>query len=130
MEDSYMAIITQYQKDTDTTYVYESVSYWDPDKQQSRSKRRCIGKIDPETGKTIPTGKRGRKKKQADDGFQEVDGASARLAEQLSQAREEISTLKVSNADLASKLKKAEAENRRLKAVLDRIQSLSAEAIS
>ena len=24
-----MAIVKQYHKDTDTTYVYESVSYWD-----------------------------------------------------------------------------------------------------
>ena len=125
-----MAIITQYHKDTDTTYVYESISYWDPDKRQSRSKRRCIGKIDPETGKTVPTGKRGRKKKQGDSGSREADGASAMLAEQLSQAREELSALKVNNANLASRLKKADAENRRLKAALGRIQSLSAEAIS
>ena len=27
-----MAIIKQYHKDTDTTYVYESISYWDPEK--------------------------------------------------------------------------------------------------
>ena len=35
-----MAIVKQYHKDTDTTYVYESVSYWDEEKKQSRSKRR------------------------------------------------------------------------------------------
>ena len=27
-----MAIIRQYHKDTDTTYVYESISYWDAEK--------------------------------------------------------------------------------------------------
>ena len=59
-----MAIIKQYHKDTDTTYVYESTSYWDPEKKQSRSKRRCIGKIDPETGEMVPTGKKGRKAKE------------------------------------------------------------------
>lgn len=58
-----MAIIKQYHKDTDTTYVYESISYWDEEKKQSRSKRRVIGKIDPETGEIIPTGKRGPRKK-------------------------------------------------------------------
>jgi chromosome segregation ATPase len=58
-----MAIIKQYHKDTDTTYVYDSVSYWNEEKGQSRSKRRLIGKIDPETGEIIPTGKRGRKPK-------------------------------------------------------------------
>jgi len=59
-----MAIIKQYHKDTDTTYVYESASYWDADKQQSRSKRKLLGKLDPETGEVIPTGSRGRKCKE------------------------------------------------------------------
>ena len=59
-----MAIIKQYHKDTDTTYVYESVSYWDAEKGQSRSKRRVIGKLDPVTGEIIPTGKRGRTKQE------------------------------------------------------------------
>ena len=72
-----MAIIKQYHRDTDTTYVYESTSYWDAEKGQSRSRRKCIGKIDPDTGKIIPTGKRGRKKKEppaaADDSrYEEV----------------------------------------------------------
>ena len=61
-----MAIIKQYHKDTDTTYVYESISYWDEEKKQSRSKRRVIGKLDPETGEIVPTGKRGRKPKEAE----------------------------------------------------------------
>ena len=54
-----MAIIKQYDRDTDTAYVYESTSYWDPVKKQSRSKRRVIGKVDPITGDIVPTGKRG-----------------------------------------------------------------------
>ena len=49
-----MALIRQYHKDTDTTYVYESESYWDPDKKQSRSRRKVVGKVDPETGEIIP----------------------------------------------------------------------------
>ena len=59
-----MAIIKQYHKDTDTTYVYDSVSYWDAEKGQSRSKRKLLGKLDPVTGEMIPTGQRGRKKKE------------------------------------------------------------------
>ena len=47
-----------------TTYVYDSVSYWDKEKQQPRSKRKLIGKIDPVTGEIVPTGgRRGRKPK-------------------------------------------------------------------
>jgi hypothetical protein len=42
-------------KKTGTTYVYESVSLWDKEKQQARSKQVCIGKIDPVTGELIPS---------------------------------------------------------------------------
>ena len=62
-----MAIIKQYHKETGITYVYDSQSYWDAEKGQSRSKRRLIGKLDPETGEIIPTGKRGRGKKEKND---------------------------------------------------------------
>lgn len=50
-----MTILKRLDKRTGITYVYESSSYWDKKKQQPRSKRTLIGKIDPETGKTIPT---------------------------------------------------------------------------
>ena len=57
-----MSIVKHTDKRTGTTYVYESTSYWDKEKKQPRSKRTLIGKIDPETGEIIPTGKSGRKK--------------------------------------------------------------------
>lgn len=37
------------------TYVYDVQYYWDKEKQQSRSKKKLIGKIDPETQAIIPT---------------------------------------------------------------------------
>lgn len=40
-------------KKSGVTYVYESVSYWDKDKKQSRNKQVCIGKLDPVTGEFI-----------------------------------------------------------------------------
>lgn len=52
------AIIFQTNKKTGVTYAYESVSFWDKEKKQSRAKRKCIGKIDPETKKIVPTRKR------------------------------------------------------------------------
>jgi transposase len=42
-------------KKTGVTYVYESVSLWDKEKHQARSKQVCIGKIDPDTGELIPS---------------------------------------------------------------------------
>ena len=56
-----MAIITQTDKRSGITYAYETKYYWDKEKKQSRSKRECIGKVDPVTGKIVPT--RGRAKK-------------------------------------------------------------------
>lgn len=52
------AVVYQVNKKTGVTYVYESISFWDKDKQQSRAKRRCIGRIDPETKEIVPTQKR------------------------------------------------------------------------
>lgn len=54
------AIVYQRNKKTGITYVYESVSYWNKEKQQSRAKRKCIGKLDPETKAVIPTRKRNK----------------------------------------------------------------------
>jgi len=58
------SIIKQFNKQTGITYVYESESYWDKEKKQPRSRRKLIGKIDEETGETVPTGgKRSGKKR-------------------------------------------------------------------
>ena len=56
-----MAIINLYNKKLNVTYVYDSVSYWDKDLKQPRSKRKLIGKRDPVTNEIIPTGGRGRR---------------------------------------------------------------------
>ncbi len=58
-----MAIVYHTNKKTGVTYAYENVAYWDKEKQQSRAKRKPIGKVDPITGEIIPT--REYKKKEA-----------------------------------------------------------------
>lgn len=55
------AIVYQKDKRSGITYAYESVSYWDKDKKQSRARRTLIGRVDDETGAIIPTDGRGRK---------------------------------------------------------------------
>ncbi len=52
-------------------YVYSSESYWVPG-VGCRNKRTLIGKLDPETGEIVPTGRRGRKPK-AQEGPSEAD---------------------------------------------------------
>ena len=56
-----MSIAKSYNKQNDTTYVYEVIeSYWDKEKKQPRNKRKLIGKIDPATGEIVPTTPRKR----------------------------------------------------------------------
>ena len=45
-------------KKSGTIYAYEDKPYWDPEKKQSRSNRKLVGKVDPATGNIIPTRKR------------------------------------------------------------------------
>ena len=60
-----MAIVFQKDKRSGITYAYESVSFWDKNKKQSRAKRTLIGRVDPDTGEIIPTD--GRMKKDSRD---------------------------------------------------------------
>ena len=57
-----MAMIKQLDKRSGITYVYESTSYWDRDKKQSRSKRTLIGRLDPDSGEVVPTDGRGKRR--------------------------------------------------------------------
>lgn len=61
------AIVYQTDKRSGITYAYESLSHWDKEKQQSRSKRTLIGRVDKKTGEIVPTDGRGRKKKESVD---------------------------------------------------------------
>ena len=113
-----MAIVKQYHKDTDTTYVYESISYWDEEKKQSRSKRRVIGKLDPETGEIIPTGKRGRKAK---EGVSAPAGENTELTHlyEEGQARIKELSLEVNRKDL--EIASLTKEIRQLKDMLGKV---------
>lgn len=59
-----MSIVKQYDKRSGITYVYESTSYWDKDKKQPRSHRVLIGRLDPDTGKIVPTDSRSKRRNQ------------------------------------------------------------------
>lgn len=52
------AIVYQTNKKSGIVYAYESVSFWDKEKKQSRARRRCIGRVDPVTKEIVPTRKR------------------------------------------------------------------------
>ena len=58
-----MAIIYQHDKRSGITYAYESNSFWDKEKKQSRATRTLIGRVDSTTGEIIPTDGRCKKDK-------------------------------------------------------------------
>jgi len=127
-----MAYIKQYHKDTDTTYVYESESYWDPEKKQARSRRKVVGKLDPVTGDIIPTGKRGRKKKEATV-TEEANGTaeSRQLSLQYEDAKRTLDrqeqlilSQKEEIRNLKEKLTRAESQNRSLQQALKKISAI------
>ena len=97
--------IVKYKLKSGKIAVYESTSYYDPEKKQARPKRKYLGIEDPETGELIPSsGKRGRRRKEAPSDPQEKTPASAdsdsRLSEELKKLRQEISRLSEENRDL------------------------------
>jgi len=119
-----MAIIKQYHKDTDTTYVYDSQSYWDAEKGQSRSRRKLLGKLDPKTGEIIPTGQRGRKKKErpAEDPAQvEVQAAaSAGYLEKIQQQELTIRQQQTQITELNKRIAQMEETISKAAAILGR----------
>lgn len=123
-----MAIIKQYHKDTDTTYVYESISYWDAEKGQSRSKRKVIGKVDPATGEVVPTGKRGRKKK--DQRSTDVNNSEefTKMTALYEQSKAEVAELRMENSRLSGEVSTLIRQNEKLLAILQKAQDLLATA--
>ena len=82
-----MALIKQYHRDTDTTYVYSSESYWDKEAKKKRERRKLIGKMD-ENGNMIPTnGKPGRPKKQKEESSAKAQDESS-LQQEMQQMKE------------------------------------------
>ena len=58
-----MAIILQRDSRSGITYVYQSVSWWDKEKKQSRSRRTLVGRLDKESNEVVPTDGRMKKEK-------------------------------------------------------------------
>ena len=119
-----MAIVKQYHKDTNTTYVYESTSYWDAEKGQSRSIRRVIGKIDPDTGEIVPTGKRGRKKNANPDQVKETTQPVSTTTENEA-GREQLLQMELSVSSLKARIAELEEENRKYRQALQKAASLA-----
>ena len=69
-----MATVRHYDKRTGTTYVYESRGYYDREAHKTKHRRRLIGKLN-ENGEVVPTGKRGRPRKNPEPDNPDQDSA-------------------------------------------------------
>lgn len=118
-----MARIEHFDKRVGITYVYESTSYYDKEKHQSRSRRKLIGKLDPETGELVPTGARGRPKKHTtpDDKMPDYEMLYKQVQKGMVKKEEEI-------AQLTTALQRAKDECLQLRRIIDEIINLCRKA--
>jgi hypothetical protein len=120
-----MAIVKSTNKKTGITYVYESESYWDPEKKQPRNRRKLVGKLD-ENGNIIPTGSRGRKRKEENEPDVRELKLTDELESSLSYYQEKSRELETKNALLQAQIKKLEKEKDELlsgiKGILEKYQ--------
>lgn len=86
-----MSCIVKSRSPNGVVYVYRSTSVWNAEKKMSVPKRQLIGKIDPATGEVVPTGKRGRPRKDAIQA--EELGGSERPVLKLDKINDEISAI-------------------------------------
>lgn len=101
-----MSIVYNTDKRSGITYAYESKSYWDKEKQQSRSKRTLIGRVDPETGEIKKTDGRCKKNSPYQTvNLTEQDEILLRLkGMKISELKQEIIRLEIKNKDLKQRL--------------------------
>lgn len=102
-------IVYQTDKKSGVKYAYESISYWDKEKKQPRSKRKYLGRVDPETGEIISS--RRKKTLGADNGQDYAtlyEPVLAQLREELLEKESQIELLQKELHALTSKYKKAE----------------------
>ena len=93
-----MALIRQHDKRSGITYVYESRSWWDPERKMSRSKRTLVGRLDPETGEVVPTD--GRMRRAAERRVEaEADVGARTVEERLAELERRVAELEAALAD-------------------------------
>lgn len=120
-----MAIVYKHVKGTDTTYVYESESYWVPEIGQSRSKRKLIGKLDPETGNVVPCGKRGPKKKDKSEQIRVQESEELRkMQEKYLLSQEELAKVKIELSETKKKISDLTKQNQKQDLLIKKIKDL------
>lgn len=121
-----MSIVRYVDKKTGRTVLYESTSYYDPVKKQSRPKRKYLGVEDPVTGELIPsTRKPGRKPKS------ETEEVKVETATATEETNYEIiaKNLQKENEAKDKQIKNLENKVAVLEAKLERIREIAKEIL-
>ena len=132
-------IVYQTNKRTGIRYAYESVSYWDKEKKQPRSKRTYVGRVDENTGEIIRKANSDRTvpeiglSEMADGGYDEVEDVCPQYENpELEECKEEIERLKAEIAEkegtissLENELSALRTEYNKIKSALSAISSLA-----
>ena len=113
-------IVYQTDKHTGIKYAYESISYWDKDKKQPRSKRKYLGKVDPVSGEIITS----RNKKRSMDGNGQSEAAACDSV--ITQLQEELLEKNTQIETLRKELQALTARYEETKALIGKIASLTA----
>lgn len=97
-----MGIVYQTDKRSGITYAYENQSFWDPELKRSKSKRKLIGRVDPETKEIVPTD--GRCKKRSPS--YEASADEYEMPKTMKGLKDEVRRLLKENQELRDQLKK------------------------
>ena len=97
-----MGIVYQTDKRSGITYAYENQSFWDPELKRSKSKRKLIGRVDPETKEIVPTD--GRCKKRSPS--YEAAADEYEMPKTMKGLKDEVRRLLKENKELREQLEK------------------------
>lgn len=101
-----MGIVYQTDKRSGITYAYENQSFWDPELKRSKSKRKLIGRVDPETKEIVPTD--GRCKKRSPS--YEATTDEYEMPKTMKGLKDEVRRLLKENQELRKQLEKYKKE--------------------
>lgn len=121
-----MGLVKGYNKHSGITYVYEQTSTWNPELGRPDNVRKLVGKIDPVTGEIVPTGKRGRPKKEKTVQVEPVQTTAAEGPDYKSMYETAQVGLKRAEAELQAekeKVKKLEARLEEQRVFLEEMET-------
>lgn len=105
-----MSIVRYVDKKSGRVMLYESTSYYDPEKKQSRPKRKYLGVEDPVTGELIPSTKKpGRKAKIESDGSNKTNAAEENLKLKIITLQDECNMKDKQIKELQKKIEEMES---------------------